>query len=149
MAHQTLAKLASIISRGSNRFFDQALFPYDIGCGQQFFLSQIAEHEGISMYDLAKLGRFDKATVTRAIQKLVEVGYITCVIDESDRRIHRLYTTQAAAQLLAYLRERSGAWERILTASLTQAEIDTVRALMEKVARNASAHQKEGETANG
>ena len=149
MTHQSLTKSASIISRGSNRFFDKALLPYGIGCGQQFFLGKIAEQEGISMYDLAKLGRFDKATVTRAVQKLVEMGYIKCETDENDRRIRHLYTTEAAEQLLEYLRRQSKEWEKILTNHLTNEEIDMVRSLMDKIAQNAFNYQKEGEIEHG
>ena len=145
MTRQTLTKSASIISRGSNRFFDKALLPYGIGCGQQFFLYKIAENEGISMYDLAKLGRFDKATVTRAVQKLVELGYVSCQVDKTDHRIRRLFTTEAAAQLLGYLRSQREEWEQILTRHLTQEEIDLVSGLMDRMAQNAYEYQKEGE----
>ena len=89
-------KFTSIIYRLGNRYYDRELARHQIGCGQQFFLLRIYENEGISMYDLAKTGYYDKGTVTRAIQKLEELSLIRCQVDEADRRIRHLYTTPAA-----------------------------------------------------
>lgn len=71
-----LGRHASILYRQANRFYDRELAPYCIGCGQQFFLLRIFEHQGINVLDLARLGQFDKGTATRAVQKLEEEGYI-------------------------------------------------------------------------
>ena len=94
-----LGRNISIAYRLSNRFYDRVLSPYQIGCGQQFFLLRIYENQGISMYDLARMGRFDKGTVTRAVQKLEEQGYVRCVPDERDKRVRRLYTTDLFLKL--------------------------------------------------
>lgn len=144
MNHQDILKYASIITRGSNRFFDQALSPYGLGCGQPFFLSHISRHEGITMYDLAKIGEFDKATVTRAVQKLAEQGYITIQVDERDHRIRHLYTTDQAAPLLEYLHGLYLQWQDILTQDLTRTEVEAVGTILEKIAlNNIKYHQKE------
>ena len=44
MAH--ISKNASIVYRSSQAFFDETLAPYQIGCGQQFFLMRIYEQIG-------------------------------------------------------------------------------------------------------
>ena len=143
MYRQSFAKYASMISRGGNRFFDQELASYSIGCGQQFFLSQIADNSGISMYDLARLGNFDKATVTRAVQKLCESHYITCTVDENDRRVRRLYPTVAAEPVLKRLHELYEEWSEILTDGLSYEEIQAADAILAKIAGNASKYGKE------
>ena len=43
-----LGRNISIAYRLSNRFYDRVLSPYQIGCGQQFFLLRIYENQGIS-----------------------------------------------------------------------------------------------------
>ena len=95
-----LGRHASILYRQANRFYDRALAPYGIGCGQQFFLLRIFEHQGINVLDLARLGQFDKGTATRAVQKLEEEGYIRSEPDPQDRRMRRLYTTPAAEPIV-------------------------------------------------
>ena len=130
-------KYASILHRCGNRFYDQALASFGIGCGQQFFLSRIAEHEGISMYDLAALGRFDKGTVTRAVQKLEELGYLRSETDVCDRRIRHLYTTAAAGPALLAIAESRRAWVERLSAGLSPAEIEQAERLLGHMAQNA------------
>ena len=88
-----LGRNMSIAYRMANRFYDRVLAPWGIGCGQQFFLLRIYEHQGISMYDLARMGLYDKGTVTRAVQKLEELGYVRCEADEHDRRFRRVVAT--------------------------------------------------------
>ena len=70
-----LNKLISIIHRHGQRFFDRELFE-GVKSGQQFFLVRIYENQGISMQELAGLGYFDKGTVTRAVQQLIDKEYI-------------------------------------------------------------------------
>lgn len=145
MNHLSFAKYASIIHRYSNRFYDKVLSPLQFGCGQQFFLARIAENEGINLYDLAALGQFDKGTVTRAVQKLEELGYIRCITDENDRRIRRLYLTETAAPVLAYLHECRVQWNTALTEGLTAEEIAQADRLFAKLAKNAYQFHSKGE----
>ena len=104
-----LGRNISIAYRLSNRFYDRVLSPYQIGCGQQFFLLRIYENQGISMYDLARMGRFDKGSVTRAVQKLEEQGYVRCVPDERDKRVRRLYTADMVEPIAKAVNEADAA----------------------------------------
>lgn len=131
-------KHASIMHRCGNRFYDRVLVPFGIGCGQQFFLSRVAEREGISMYDLAALGRFDKGTVTRAVQKLEELGYLRSETDARDRRIRHLYTTDAAQPVLRAITDARSRWVEAVTAGLSPAEIAQADALFARLAQNAA-----------
>ena len=60
----------SILYRSMQKFYDKRLSKYDIGSGQLPLLLLIYEHEGISMQELAKMGAFDKGTITRGLVKL-------------------------------------------------------------------------------
>ena len=137
-------KSASIIHRQTNRFYDRALASFHVGCGQQFFLAKIYEHNGISMYDLAKTGHFDKGTVTKAVQKLEELGYIQSCADADDRRIRRLYTTPAAEPVIETLRQSKQRWDRVLTESLSPEEAAELLRLMTKMAENAYHYIEKG-----
>lgn len=140
-------KYASILHRCGNRFYDQALASFGIGCGQQFFLLRIAEHEGITMYDLAALGRFDKGTVTRAVQKLEELGYLRSETDEHDRRIRHLYTTNTAGPVLRAIKESRREWVGRISEGLTPEEVERAENLLAHLARNACQYNiEEGAT---
>ena len=146
MNQLSFTKSASIIHRQTNRYYDRALAPFHIGCGQQFFLARIYENKGISMYDLAKIGCFDKGTVTKAVQKLLEFGYIQICPDPDDRRMRRLYATPAAEPVMEMLRERKRHWDDVLTASFTPEETAELQRLMTKMAENAYYYIDKGES---
>lgn len=141
-----LGRNISIIYRQGNRFFDRALAPYQIGCGQQFFLLRTFENQGISMLDLARMGRFDKGTVTRAAQKLEEEGYVRSEPDERDKRVRRLYTTPAAEPIVQAVYEARKRWNSILTDGMTDGEIEEARRLLERMSHNAIAAVQEEES---
>lgn len=64
--------------------------------GQFVFLTRVCENYGINHIDLSNLLKVDKATTTKAIQKLIDLGYITKEQDEKDKRMWRLYPTKKA-----------------------------------------------------
>ena len=120
MKHEsiTILRYISILQRNTNRYFDLTLEPDQIGSGQQFFLLRIAEHEGITMYDLARLGPFDKGTVTKAVQKLSELGYVYLEPDLRDRRVRHLYVTERARPLIERVDHLRDLWTDALTRAL-------------------------------
>ena len=131
------SKFNSIIYRQSNRFYERQLAQYQIGGGQQFFLLRIYENEGINLFDLGAMGRFDKGTVSKAIQKLEELNYITIKTCPNDKRIRRLYTTKAAQPVIKELYATREKWNSILTAGLSKEEIELAHRLLSKMATNA------------
>ena len=81
-----ISRLISVIHRHGMRFFDWSLADTEIGPGQQFFLVCIYENPGISMQKLAKIGHFDKGTVTKAVKKMEDQGYLRREPDVCDKR---------------------------------------------------------------
>lgn len=142
-----LGKNISIAYRLCNRFYDRELAPYQIGCGQQFFLLRIYEHNGISMYDLARMGQFDKGTVTRAARKLEELGYIRSEADGRDKRVRRLYVTEKAEPVVRAVYDARARWNALLTQGIAEEELAQARSLLERMAENAqkSLEQEERE----
>lgn len=95
----------SVLYRNTQKYFDRALVPYDIGSGQLIFLLYINENEGITMQELTSLSEVDKGTTTKSIQRLIDQGYIQSRTDEKDHRVKRLYTTEKAAGIMPVVYE--------------------------------------------
>lgn len=110
----------SVIQRNYYRYLDVRLEEFQIGAGQQFFLTYIYENEGITMFDLAKGGRFDKGTVTKGIQKLLEQGYVSVEIDEKDKRVRHLHTTSRAMPVIEKIYEIRKNWKDFLTEGMLE-----------------------------
>lgn len=111
----------SILHRNTNRYFSSLLEKHRIGSGQQFFLLRIFENEGITMYDLAKLGNYDKGTVTKAVKKLADEGYVVVSVDAQDKRIRHLRTTPKAIPLIESLYQMRDEWVNKLFDPLDEA----------------------------
>ncbi|MBN1858914.1 winged helix-turn-helix transcriptional regulator [Candidatus Bipolaricaulota bacterium] len=63
--------------------------------GQAFVLLRLAYHDGSPQHLLAQGVHIRPATLTPMLQKLEEMGWITRKTDRRDRRITRVYLTEA------------------------------------------------------
>lgn len=137
MHRTTFLKFISIIQRNTARYFDLGLEADQIGSGQQFFLLRIAENQGITMFDLAQTGSFDKGTVTRAVQKLISLGYVRMDVDKRDRRVRHLYIMPAASEVVEHVYKRRNEWRDRITKDFTPEEQEQIFVLLHKIANNA------------
>lgn len=135
-----ISRLISIIHRHGMRFFDCSLSKTVIGPGQQFFLICIHETPGISMQKLAQIGHFDKGTVTKAVKKMEDQGYLRREPDACDKRIVHLFTTREAEPALQMIYDLRRQWNEILLKDLTEEEICQAERLLTKISDNAYSH---------
>ncbi len=138
-----LSRLVSIIYRQGTRFFDCSLSASGIGFGQQFFFIRIYEEPGISMQKLAQTGHFDKGTVTKAVKKLEEQGYLLREPDTEDKRIHHLYITEAGKKIVDKIYEKRNHWNEILSAGMSSEEKEQAEKLLSKMAENAYSYMND------
>lgn len=136
--HLGINKYASIINRLGKVYYDQVLAPYHLGSGQQFFLLHIANAEGISILELAGEGHYDKGTTARAVAKLEELQFIYRKADDYDKRIQRLYVSDAGKCLIPIIQQALHDWELILLKDIPQEEAMIVFATIQQMAGNAS-----------
>jgi len=73
--------------------------------GQFIFLTRICEHPGINLVDLSGLLKVDKATTTKAVQKLMKEGYVHKDINASDKRGWHLSPSEKALELFDHIIE--------------------------------------------
>ncbi len=136
--HVTILKFISILQRNTNRYFDLMLEEDGIGSGQQFFLLRIYENKDITMLDLSRLGSFDKGTVTKAVQKLTEEGYVTVTTDQNDKRVRHLNTTDKALPVIEKLYEVRNEWINSILKDLDENERLTLFNTLDDVANTSS-----------
>ena len=91
-----LGRYVSIFYRLMKMYYDRGLWEFNIGWGQQFYVEYIYDHPGASPQEMVECIRVDKATLTKIMKKLTDVGYISIVADEKDRRMKHLYLTEKA-----------------------------------------------------
>lgn len=88
-----LIRNISIINRYIQKYLDINLKQYDIGSGQFSFLLAIYENEMLTMQELNNILGLDKATVNKSIKKLIDLGYVDIKVDQDDKRVKRVITT--------------------------------------------------------
>ncbi|WP_066646694.1 MarR family winged helix-turn-helix transcriptional regulator [Christensenella timonensis] len=133
----SLNKYASIINRFSMQFFDHELSDSQIGAGQYFFLARISEQQGLTAQELAAKGHFDKATATRALQRLEELSYIRREADKNDKRKCRFYTTPKAKPIVESVYAAVEQWNSILKHGMSESEVAVATRMMAQMAKNA------------
>lgn len=128
---------ASIVHRSTQKFYDKYGETFELGSGQFSFLITINENEGITMKALAKSGAYDKALVTKAVSKLVDLGLVRSVINEEDKRERFLYTTDKTKEIMKdlYLIRRD--WFASLVKGLSDDEVEEYLRIEQIITKNA------------
>jgi MarR family transcriptional regulator for hemolysin len=85
-------------------------------------LAKLERTEGLKQTEIADLMEMQPITLTRLIDKLCDAGLIERRSDETDRRVNRLYLTEAAKPLMAKLAILRGEITQTALASLSNAD---------------------------
>ena len=140
MTHPSIAILSlfSLLQRNTRRFYDLMLDGDQIGSGQQFFLLRIHENHGITMQDLARMGGFDKGTVTRAVQKLVQADFARIETDKADKRVRHIYLTAQAEPVVERIYQMRRYWTDTLTGGMSDKELQRLLSDLQDMAERSS-----------
>lgn len=128
-----LGRYISILDRLMRMYYDHGLAEFDIGWGQQFYVEYIYDHPGASAQEMVEYIRVDKATLTKTIRKLNDIGYIRIVGDADDRRVKRLYLTEKALPAVLRIKEIHRSFARALYADLPTEEVRQAEATLERM----------------
>lgn len=142
MKEKHLGQLISILYRHGNSFLDRELKHYDLGRGQFLFLAVLLKKDNITQELLSTLLRVDKATTTRAINKLEKKGYVQRRNHPEDKRVNIISLTQKGQALKPVIEKISQDWIKIVTQGLTEEEISQLYKFLKIMARNACEQQK-------
>ena len=84
---------SSILYRSTQKYYDKMLQDLNLSYAQLPILIEIYENEGISLQKIVQVGGYDKGTVTKNVQKLNTLGYVSILTNTKDKRAKELYTT--------------------------------------------------------
>ncbi|MGN1406574.1 MAG: 4Fe-4S cluster-binding domain-containing protein [Erysipelotrichaceae bacterium] len=95
--------LSAALFRCNQKYYDKVLSAYGLSYSGLIFLISIYEDEGLMLNKLAQDGGFDKGSITKAIYKLEENGFVHIADSKKDKRAKELYTTQKTRDLMPSL----------------------------------------------
>ncbi|MBF2388318.1 MarR family winged helix-turn-helix transcriptional regulator [Listeria welshimeri] len=140
-----LTKAIAIIHRSESTFKNKKLLKTGLNIGQLRYLWTLYKEDGISQESMAKRFMVDKASVTRHIKRLEELGMIRREMDAKDRRIQRIFVTDRGYQMRDLIEEVTKEWSARLTAGFSEKEKDDLMHLIGRLSDNAIVAMEGGE----
>lgn len=131
-----IGRYISILDRLMKMYYDHGLKESEIGWGQQFYVEYIYDHPGASQQEMVECIRVDKATLTKSIKKLVEIGYVREACDEKDRRIKRLFLTEQAMPAAEEIKRIHRSFYNVLTRGITDEQIHLTEKNLSQMTEN-------------
>lgn len=131
-----LNRYISIMDRLMKMYYDHGLSDFEIGWGQQFYVEYIYDHPGTSAQEMVECIRVDKATLTKVVKKLVQIGYIKVTEDEKDRRIRRLYLTDLAVPAAKRIKEIHNSFYETLCRDIPPEDVELAEKTIEHMVEN-------------
>lgn len=125
-----------MLSRCIHSISDTKFKELDLQKGQFIFLSRVCENPGINHIDLSNLLKADKTTTTKAIQKLIDAGYIRKTRDALDKRMWRLYPEKRGSEIYPLVIEEENHNITVCFANFTDEEKESVLQLVKKMREN-------------
>lgn len=132
-----LVRNIGMVARCTNRYREKFLEGTGMNGPQVTYVLEICRSPGIAQDQLAQRLHVNPSTVTRQLGALEENGYITRQRSQDDRRVVEVYPTDKMNEMLPRVRGIFADWREILAQGLTEAELETLAELMQRLARNA------------
>lgn len=131
-----IGKQINRTARDIKKFLYYHLDEYSLGDGQFGILYDISKNQGVSQDQISKSRNVDKATIAKAIKKLIENDYIYRERDKSDKRAYCLYCTEKGIRFIPEIERIVILENTVATKGLNNEEIDLLSSLLEKVSIN-------------
>jgi|UniRef100_UPI003321BAF3 DNA-binding MarR family transcriptional regulator len=131
-----LGRCISLLDRLMRMYYDRGLADFEIGWGQQFYAEYIYDHPGATAQEMVEYIRVDKATLTKIIKKLSEIGYIEIVSDQTDKRVKHLYLTPRAIPAVKRIKEIHQDFQCTLCSGISPQDMQLTEQTMEYMMEN-------------
>ena len=134
---ESIGRMLGYLHRQAQRYFYREFSKLGLGSGTHVFLMLLHHHDGVTQQELTEKLHFDKAHTTRAIQKLIELGYVKKEKNPNDLRAYRIHLTKKAQEIVPQVKKVLCSWSDILSKNFSQEEKRSAMELLQKMTENA------------
>lgn len=135
-AEESLGHQVRWTHRALQRELESQIRPYGITIGMWGFLRALWEEDGLTQRELSeRVGTREPTTVT-ALHAMEKRGLVIRVQNTADRRKSNIYLTAPARSLRELALPTAREVNRVAAASLTRAEIATLKRLLTRIRAN-------------
>ncbi len=131
-----IGKEINELARDIRKFLSCHLDRYSLGDGQFGILYELLHNEGVSQDELRRRRNVDKATIAKAVKKLIDYGYLYKERDANDKRAFCLYTTPKGRELKPEIERIIGLEQELLLRGSTPEEMEIFKRVMRRMTRN-------------
>ncbi len=137
--HESIGRYSSHLFRSIQIYLAKELGPYGIGSGQFPFMMLLLHCDGIKQEELASSLSYDRATITRSMNRLEEIGYVTRERDPDDKRAYIVRLTKKGRSMENVFMEISSRLNDLLMSGFTEAEAASFISMLMRAGENISA----------
>ncbi len=138
-----MGRLIARFHRGIYHYVSGRLKNCDLDVGQFFFLRYILLHEGITQDQIARGILLDKATVSKGLKRLSDLGYVEKKTNPDDKREYRIFATDKARGFLPEIESIYKEVHNKLYRRLNAQQIQQLQSLLETVYQNVEQEKPE------
>lgn len=131
---------SSILYRSTQKYYDKMLQNLNLSYAQLPILIEIYENEGISLQQIVQVGGYDKGTVTKNVQKLNTLGYVSILTSAKDKRAKELYTTALTKKHISEIYGIRRDWWHHITQDLNADEIEVFSKFYQMLSNHARSY---------
>lgn len=129
---RTIGVIAKILDSIANIEFKQ----YQLTRGQYMYLTRICEHPGLTQTELIDLLKVDRATATRAVQRLEEHGFVRREVDQQDRKLKHIWPTDHAQTVYPRIKAENDFSTQVALAGFSDTETQQLSELLARMQQN-------------
>ena len=109
---------------------------YDLTKGQYLYLVRIFENPGIIQERLAEMIKVDRTTASRAIKKLEINGFIEKKVDESNKKVNKLFPTEKGKNVYHFIKRENDYSNTVALEGFSEKEAQSIYNLLQRVRKN-------------
>jgi DNA-binding MarR family transcriptional regulator len=134
--NECIGRDISHLFRSVNIYLSNSMEPYGLGSGQFPFFMRLLHHDGVSQESLANMLHYDRATITRSLNKLEDQGYVVRNRDPRDKRAYCVSLTEEGRKMGPKLMAIGKDLNDVLLRGFSDEEKTLFLSLVEKAAMN-------------
>lgn len=130
---RSIGRLIAILYRKSQIYMNMSLKKHGITSAEQPVLSYLYSKDGVTQDKISSHLNIDKAATARAVQSLMEKGYVIKEKDKEDKRCNRIFLTERSLEIESDIKEGLMGWSKFLTEDMDKESSDFVYSSLEKM----------------
>lgn len=137
MMREMNMKISRVFRMGQT-FMNERAKEYGLSSGLFFYLLELSEQDGLTLQELSQAVDVDNGYTTRAIKKLLDMGYVNKVQNPSDSRSSIIYLTDKGKDISIEVKNIFLEWKDIVVKGVSEEDLLLVNCVFNKFYENAN-----------